>query len=40
MSDGVLQHAKLASPVVPLSQQLRTLKLSSSGNPTLGLTIL
>jgi hypothetical protein len=40
MSDGVLQHAKLPSPVVPLSQQLRALKLSSSGNPTLGLTIL
>ena len=40
MSGGVLQHAKLPSPVVPLSQQLRALKLSSSGNPTLGLTIL
>jgi hypothetical protein len=36
MSDGVLQHAKLPSPVVPLSQQLRTLKLSSSGNPKVG----
>jgi hypothetical protein len=40
MSDGVLRHAKLPSPVELLSQRLRTLKLSSSGNPTLGLTIL
>jgi hypothetical protein len=40
MSDGVLQHAKLPSPVVLLSQRLRTLKLSSRGNLTLGLTIL